>query len=837
MRTNSHLFLKCFAATGSILATLVLAGATAQGAVSIVEDGQPRAQIVIAADAVRTVSPAAEELQAILKRISGATLPIVTPEALDSSLSVRIYVGRSSETDRLGITDEGLAHGAFRMVSGPDYLVLLGQDRAFEPRKPFAVTVPGQDQAREEWDTLTGGLWENPLIGGGQAFLRQFNAEKGLWAFDTFGSFNAVSEFLYSLGVRWYLPDPLGEVIPQLKTITLPEVDRTVRPDFPLRYPYQYGRRFSIKWNEELQWQLRMGFDMAVDTVGPLYVAHGTANVIKRDSMKKAHPEYYALIGGERQNGAKYKPCLSSEGLINENVAYARAVFDIYNVPMISVMPTDGFTSICQCDGCQDGATPERGWEGSFSDYVWTYVDRVARELYKSHPDRKVIAMAYTTYMLPPETLATLSSNIVVLVAQGRCYNNADPSRIEKLAQLRKAWLAKFPVGGQVLAQYEYYRWAVPGKGFENFPAFGPHAISDDLRALKGHSLGDYIEVHRGKGLDTMGVTGLNLYVTGRCWWDANLDVDALLDEYYTLYYGPAREEMKALIEFSETDFMAMRKDPERIEKVLAWCTAAKAKAAAAENDIYAQRVALVTEYLEPLTKLRDQLRIGRDLKNLPLYMARDFSADRTKDGPDRSIVIDGKLDDPFWQGVTGNGTGQLKIRKTNDLPPDRTRVQVAWAEGNLYLGITASDRDMANLAIATEKNEDMALWDGDCIEIMIETDRHSYYQFAVNPAGAMLDVDRGQGINTLWTSDAEVAVQRGEDSWTVEIRIPLADESQADIDALNGMAGNKPSETYPWFFNVGRQRVRDGVRTHCVLSPTAEGFHDVEHFARLISR
>lgn len=839
MKTTISFLCKRCAAAWTALAILTVAGGPwAGGATSIIEDGQPRAQIVIAAEPVRTVPLAAEELQQTLKKISGALLPVVTPETLDPALPVRIYVGRSSETDRLGITDDGLAHAAFRMVSGPDYLVLLGDDRAFEPREPYTLKRADYERVSREWDEKTNGLWENPLLYGGQALLRHHNAKKGLWSFDTFGSFNAVCEFLRSLGVRWYLPDPLGEIIPQLQTIVLPEIDRTVHPDFPLRYPYQYGRRFSSTWGEELQWQLRMGFHMSVETIGPLYVAHGTSNVLRRDEMKKAHPEYYALISGKRQNGDNYKPCLTSEGLIQENVAYARAVFDIYDVPMISVMPTDGFTSICQCDGCKDCARPARGWDGTFSDYVWTYVNRVASELYKTHPDRKVIAMAYTTYMLPPESLTTLSSNIVVLMAQGRSYFNADPTRRDRFAEMRKDWLTRLPAGERVLAQYEYYRWAVPGKGYENFPAFGPRAIADDLQALNGLSLGDYIEVYRAKGLDTMGVTALNLYVTGRCWWDANLDIEALLDEYYTLYFGPAREEMKALIEFSETNFVAMRKDPGHISKILDWCAAAKAKAADAENDVYAQRVALVTDYLEPLATLRDQLLVGRDLENLPRYMARDFSPGRIRFGPDRSIVVDGNLDDPFWQGVTGNGTGQLRIPKSDGVVPvNRTRCQVAWADGSLYFGITAFDQDMANLAISTEKNEDMAIWDGDCIEIMIETDRHSYYQLAINPAGALLDLDRGHGIETRWSSDAVVAVQRGEDAWTVEIRIPLADASQADIDALNGMAGRKPSETYPWFINIGRQRIRDGIRELSVLSPTADGFHDVQNFAQLISR
>ena len=43
-------------------------------------------------------------------------------------------------------------------------------------------------------------------------------------------------------------------------------------------------------------------------------------------------------------------------------------------------MPHDGFTH-CQCDGCQNQITLDRGPSGLSSDYVWTFVVRVANEL------------------------------------------------------------------------------------------------------------------------------------------------------------------------------------------------------------------------------------------------------------------------------------------------------------------------------------------------------------------------------------------------------------------------------------------------------------------------
>jgi len=71
----------------------------------IVENGEPRAEIVTAPEPPRMVKLAAEELRDYLGKISGARLPVVSEPG---TMPVKIYVGRSAGTDRLGISDDGL---------------------------------------------------------------------------------------------------------------------------------------------------------------------------------------------------------------------------------------------------------------------------------------------------------------------------------------------------------------------------------------------------------------------------------------------------------------------------------------------------------------------------------------------------------------------------------------------------------------------------------------------------------------------------------------------------------------------------------------------------------
>ena len=197
----------------------------------LVDDGNPCADIVIADKPPRMVKLAAEELQAYIEKISGAKLKITN--APGSDVPAHIYVGRSAFTDKLKITDAGLKYGAFRMVSGSNWLVLLGHDNEFTPPKPYMSGHGDRARTVQEWDSLTGENWGLPYW----ELFKNYNSPELGWELDERGSLNAVYEFLRLQGVRWYLPDPLGEIVPRQASLELSEINKTVQPDFALRFP------------------------------------------------------------------------------------------------------------------------------------------------------------------------------------------------------------------------------------------------------------------------------------------------------------------------------------------------------------------------------------------------------------------------------------------------------------------------------------------------------------------------------------------------------------------------------------------------------------------------
>ena len=483
-----------------LLALVVGLGLIAPAAAAdtyLVERGVARAQIVIAEQPPRSVRLAAQELQDYVEKITGAHLPIVTkPEPGQ----VYVYVGSSEHTKRLGITAAGFKDGAYRIVSGDNYLVLIGHDSDFTPIEPWAPNNGAirSGKLQQDWEAITGELWGVPN-GGMYKNRMRLPAETGLpdaerataknqpplglWTYDERGSFNAVCGFLRKLGVRWYAPGEVGEVVPSTKTIRLPQIDETVQPAFPIR---RISLRLATHSRDVAMWALRLGMR---DPYG-IGVAHGMATMTGRDEVYAKYPEWFALYGGERRyipGSSKNQLCYSNEQLFEHTVRWVRAQLDTYKYEAVSVMPPDGYSAVCQCPECQAKATPQRDRRGLASDYVWEFVNRVAKEVAKTHPDAKILNCAYGIYWLPPEKIEKLEPNVAVSIVGGRRPLADRPEEKAELARIRAAWAEK---SSHPIIIFENY--PLTDRGWY-LPAFAWRSIGEGINAIKGVSQGEDI--------------------------------------------------------------------------------------------------------------------------------------------------------------------------------------------------------------------------------------------------------------------------------------------------------------------------------------------------------
>lgn len=788
----------------------------------LVQDGQPRAEIIIAENPTRMQRVAAQEFRTNVEKISGARLPILTQP---SGRAVKVFIGESSLNP---VKAEGLHEGAYRMQSGADWLALVGDDADFVPTEPWAKSNSDIPRARAEFQKIVGapygmpnpGLYKNRLrlpgdTGKPDGATTDKKETLDIWGLDERGSFNAVTAFFYKLGARWYLPGELGEVMPSMKTIALPKLDETVQPDFPLR---QFNFRFSTAGYDTALWMMHLG----TRNDDRWLIAHGMDGMTGNDATFAAHPEWFALYGGKRDyrsGRSTNQLCYSNDELLRETVRYARALLDTYPVHSVSIMPPDGYTSICQCEKCKGKDSPERNERGLLSDYVWDFVNRAAKEIAKTHPQAKVLNCAYGTYTLPPLKIDKLEPNVVVCIVGGRRPINKGGIKGEGEAApeaLRAAWVKKT---SNPILNFENYPFTDRGW---YLPAFAPHALGDSVNATKGISQGEDIWLSARQDFKEVGI-GFNhfmVYFTARMYWGGkNADVDAIFREYCRLFYGPAAQEMQDFFTFCEAHWSVMEDDKAQADAALSLFTKAQAKTDA--TSVYGKRLALIDDFLKGLRMKSQQL--GQ--KRGPVPVVRLV-------GDAHDIVIDGKLDDAYWQECPAAATGKFRELQTGRVPTFGTTFKAGWQGNNLYFSIRCDEHPGEKPNNNTTRNDDQALWHGDAIEIELATETHTYYQIAVSPAGHIVDLDRGasKGQWFGWDSKAEVATHIAEDHWTVEIRIPV---TQDENDPLHQVIGRKPTQSLPWHINLCRQRIREDGQELSALSPTGtEGFHEPMKFA-----
>jgi len=441
----------------------------------------------------------------------------------------------------------------------------------------------------------------------------------------------------------------------------------------------------------------------------------------------------------------------------------------------------------------------------------------VAEELAKTHPHVKVSNVAYNTYYYPPTNIEKLPDNVLVGIKCARWPLGIDPQRREEIREVNEAWLKKTD---QKLLNYD------SGRGGW-LPAFTAHTNARSLNAIKGDFIGERLWLltrFNGKMQDAAFYSYLGYFTFRMYWGDENQDVDPMLNEFYDLFYGPASSQMKAFYDYCESHFPEMQNDKAKADRALVLF--AEARGQVEEGSVYDKRLALMGEFLEKLATRSEQIAREQKRDNAPEFrMWRDA----------QSVTIDGDLDDPFWREVPNFANGNLRELQTGRVPAFLTTFKVAWGRDAIYFAIRCEDLPGREVKVGAARDGDPAIWNGDVVEILLETEQNSYYQIAISPTGAVMDLNRAGGKKIFrWDSQAEVVTKRNPDEgyWIIEVRVPVIESTD---DPFHQVVGAQPTESLPWYFNICRKRVGEHDIEASAFSPTGEmNFHATSKFAKL---
>ena len=738
---------------GLLVSLVFVAGATRTAfAMDLVSDGEPASVIVLAPDAPSMVQFAAAELQGYIGKISGVKIPIQT-DLPASDRAGRILVGESAHTRELGLSLDGLGPDGFRIVAEKNVLALYGKESEprYGPYHPFRVE-------------------------------QCFDPKTGLNRYGETGALYAVYRFLEDhCGVRWYMPGDLGEVVPKKATVRVENVNYAKTPDFEYRFVYYSD--FPLD-SEAALWYRRVGFGAPY----PVGINHSFGSLFRK--YEKTHPEYFALVrGGQRDfgltNGGMGGYCLSNPDLVSQAVRDLRESFDANpEERLMALMPDDGYFTVCECPECRKRIDKSRGETGQNSDHVWGFVDAVAREVYKTHPDKLIGCCSYERYSLPPTNIEKLSPNVAVMICKRRM-DYRDPEEKERVNALMDLW-------GQKCASifiWEYYLW--PGRFFRQrgMPVFFPRIVAEDLRRHRGTVRGEFVEAEswrwRSYDKEKLNFPGLLhpvFYVQGKLYWDVDWDVAKGLDEYYAAFYGPARAEMKAFWTLGEKIYM--RETPggytgRNLTRLLSLLDLAVAKTQ--RDSVERKRVELIRSEYAPSME-----RIER------ITAVPEMTVPRVKTPPE----IDGVLDDVSWK----HAARARFVDMAGEEAEYGTEAYFTCDDSNLYLGFVNEEPETTGMVANVTERDNVSgapIWDDEVIDIYIDATPDTpseYHQLIVNTRAALWDCHQVMGDSDFsnprnWDSNAEARTKVEDGRWVVELSIPFKDLGITELQSAEARA------------------------------------------------
>jgi len=474
----------------------------------LVRNSKGNATIVINKNRPQEVAQAAEELQHYIEKISGAKLPIVNDLKLARGMNILIGNNESLNVDIKTENNDG-----FIIKTSKNTLFLCGKSEI--------------------------------------------------------GTLYAVYTFLEKyLGIRWFWPGELGEIVPKQSSIFVDDIDFIEEPDFKWRNrgpggalwgaisgPTEMHARARLlgitaqHQDEVRRWEQRNKWGGM-----KIYGGHAMGEIYPPEKYAKTHPEFYALVDGKRAvPGPDYdykhegQICTTDPEVIKTAVDWAVEFFNQHpDYDGIHMTLNDG-RGFCECDQCQKLDTgdfvtrPGIDLEEMKSkpvkytvitDRVFTFMNNICEEIQKTHPGKYIVSMAYSRYIDPPKQIK-IHPYVIPQYCLWSAYKHANTELKQKHEKIAAGWSEV----SKATAIYEYYiNGSWPGMHRLVVPN-----ITESIKYLAGKG----IRLYQMQSGDEFAINGINYYVAGKLLWDVSLNQEEILNEFYHMAFNTSGDIIK----------------------------------------------------------------------------------------------------------------------------------------------------------------------------------------------------------------------------------------------------------------------------------------------------
>jgi hypothetical protein len=439
--------------------------------------GKSTYSIVISKEASPSERRAAGELQRFIEEISGARLPITT--------------------------DAGERGGAVVLVGDSIHLRELG------------VNIPYDQLGPEGFVLRTVG--DNLIIAGGKQR----------------GTLYGVTTFLDKLGCRWFTSEV--SVIPKKPTLVVEPLNELQKPAFEYREPF-FAEAADKDWaaRNRVNGSSQRLDESTGGKVSYYPFVHSFYTILPPQQYFPDHPEYYALVDGRRRS-EDAQLCLTNPDVLRLTIQTVLKWIDEHPEASIFSVSQNDTTGWCECEACQR-IEQEEG--GAHSGPILRFVNTVATEVGKKHPDKLIDTLAYWYSQPPPAKVRPFPNVRIRLCPIGVCEGHAYERCVHDQYFLNdlQAW-------AKITDQLYIWHYVTDFAHYlAPFPDFDE--LAADVPMYKQHGVvGIFMEGDGSPGGEN---AELRSYVLARLLWNPQVDVDRTINEFMDACYGRAARAMRA---------------------------------------------------------------------------------------------------------------------------------------------------------------------------------------------------------------------------------------------------------------------------------------------------
>ena len=347
---------------------------------------------------------------------------------------------------------------------------------------------------------------------------------------DRIGTAKGVVDFLRQfVGTRFLYPD-LGSYQPitsaaKIDLLNSPAIEFLKMPTIAIPADHNVTKTPLLEFNTTHPARGSF-YDIANNRfplVDSIFGGHTYERAIPREQYADSHPEYFALIGGQRTaketGNAQY--CISNPDV--QELFYQDLISTIdRGFDGVDLGQPDGFRA-CQCESCAKLFETGNDW----GEKLWILHRKLAERVEQARPGKQVTMMSYIQTENPPKSFQKFPSNTRILLTG---------TNEEDIAPWR---------GHEVPAGFSsyIYNWC-PNLGTRYTPMRTPRFVESQARRLAQNK---FQSIYRDGAGDLYGLEGPVYYTMGRM-FDApeSLQAKLLVQEFCAAAFGKSAPSMLA---------------------------------------------------------------------------------------------------------------------------------------------------------------------------------------------------------------------------------------------------------------------------------------------------